>query len=99
MKGKLLNDRLRRLMAYQNEIYRNSLRFVTHTDILPLSVRMVAQFKLDELPKATNLHHLTRRCILHGRGRNIIPEFNISRIVFRNMAMQGRLPGIRKSSW
>ena len=99
MKGKVANDRVRRLMAYQNELYRNSLRFVTHTESIPLPIRYVAQFKLDELPKATNILHLTRRCILAGRGRSIIPEFNISRIIFRQMASKGRLPGIQSSMW
>ena len=86
MRGKLAADRIRRLVAYQNELYRNSLRYITHTESIPLPIRYVATFKLDELPKASNIQHLTRRCALTSRGRNIIPEFNISRIMFRQMA-------------
>lgn len=39
------------------------------------------------------------RCALTGRPRGYMREFGVSRIVFRELARQGLLPGIRKASW
>jgi len=41
-------------------------------------------------------HH---RCSLCGRPRAYLRDFGICRICFRELALQGRLPGVRKSSW
>ncbi len=39
------------------------------------------------------------RCPLCGRSRAFLRQFGICRICFRNMALRGELPGVRKSSW
>ncbi|MDR1660119.1 MAG: type Z 30S ribosomal protein S14 [Desulfovibrio sp.] len=39
------------------------------------------------------------RCPLCGRPRAFIRQFGVCRICFRNMALRGELPGVRKSSW
>ena len=39
------------------------------------------------------------RCPLCGRPRAFLRQFGICRICFRNMALRGELPGVRKSSW
>jgi small subunit ribosomal protein S14 len=39
------------------------------------------------------------RCSLCGRPRGFIRKFGICRICFRNLALEGKLPGIRKASW
>jgi small subunit ribosomal protein S14 len=39
------------------------------------------------------------RCQLTGRPKGYIRQFGISRIVFRNMALDGKIPGVTKSSW
>lgn len=41
----------------------------------------------------------SRRCWKCGRKRGYMRDFNLCRICFRELANQGRLPGIRKSSW
>lgn len=99
MKGKLYNDKLRRIVANQHELLRNTLRYVTHTEAIPLSTRYIAQFKLAELPRSSNMDTLARRCVLSGRGRGMIGEFNLSRIMFRKLALEGKLPGVKKSTW
>ena len=58
-----------------------------------------AQAKLDKLPKNSSPVRLVRRCSLTGRPRATIRKFGLSRISFRELALQGKMPGIIKSSW
>jgi small subunit ribosomal protein S14 len=54
---------------------------------------------LDLLPKNGSSVRLKNRCHLSGRPRGYMRYFGVSRIVFRDMALQGKIPGIRKASW
>lgn len=54
---------------------------------------------LQKLPRDASPVRLHNRCPLTGRSRGYIRRFGISRIVFREMALAGKIPGIRKSSW
>ncbi len=54
---------------------------------------------LQKLPRNSSPARLRNRCKLTGRSRGYIGVFGISRIVFRDMAREGKIPGIRKSSW
>jgi small subunit ribosomal protein S14 len=54
---------------------------------------------LDKLPKNASPVRLKNRCQLTGRPRGYIRYFGMSRIMFREMALAGKIPGIRKASW
>lgn len=54
---------------------------------------------LQRLPKNASPVRLRNRCAMSGRSRGYMREFGISRIVFRDMAREGKIPGVRKSSW
>jgi small subunit ribosomal protein S14 len=54
---------------------------------------------LDLLPKNSSSVRLKNRCQLTGRPRGYIRYFGVSRGVFRDMALQGKIPGVRKASW
>ncbi|HMF71412.1 MAG TPA: 30S ribosomal protein S14 [Flavitalea sp.] len=54
---------------------------------------------LDELPKNASPVRLKNRCQLTGRPRGYIRYFGLSRVTFREMALNGKIPGIRKASW
>jgi len=54
---------------------------------------------LDKLPKNSSKVRLRNRCALTGRGRGFIRTFGISRIKFRDLASEGKIPGVTKSSW
>ena len=54
---------------------------------------------LDKLPKNSSPVRLHNRCKLTGRPRGYMRQFGICRIVFRDMALAGKIPGIRKASW
>jgi small subunit ribosomal protein S14 len=54
---------------------------------------------LDLLPKNSSPVRLKNRCALTGRPRGYIRYFGVSRGVFRDMALAGKIPGVRKASW
>jgi len=54
---------------------------------------------LSRLPRNSNPIRIRNRCKLTGRPRGYMRQFGISRIVFREMASQGLLPGVKKASW
>ena len=54
---------------------------------------------LSKLPRNASPVRLHNRCSFTGRPRGYSRQFGISRIVFRNMALDGKIPGITKASW
>lgn len=54
---------------------------------------------LDKLPKNASPVRLHNRCKLTGRPRGFMRQFGISRVTFRDMALAGKIPGVRKASW
>ncbi len=54
---------------------------------------------LDLLPKNASPVRLKNRCQLTGRPRGYLRHFGVSRNIFRDMALQGKIPGVRKASW
>ncbi len=54
---------------------------------------------LDKLPKNSSPVRQHNRCKLTGRPRGYMRQFGISRVTFREMALAGKIPGIKKASW
>jgi small subunit ribosomal protein S14 len=54
---------------------------------------------LDELPKNSSKVRLKNRCQLTGRPRGYTRYFGLSRIALRDMALDGKIPGLKKASW
>lgn len=54
---------------------------------------------LSKLPRNASPTRLHNRCKLTGRPRGFIRQFGISRITFREMALAGKIPGVKKASW
>lgn len=54
---------------------------------------------LDKLPKNASPVRLKNRCQLTGRPRGYVGYFGVSRIMFRDMALAGKIPGVKKASW
>ena len=54
---------------------------------------------LDLLPKNASPVRLKNRCQLTGRPRGYLRHFGMARNIFRDMALQGKIPGVRKASW
>ena len=64
------------------------------------ALKAAGEFKaLDQLPKNSSAVRLKNRCQLSGRPRGYIRFFGLSRIAFRDMALAGKIPGVKKASW
>jgi len=58
-----------------------------------------AQRKLTKLPRNSSKIRLRNRCSITGRSRAYIRKFGLSRLTFRELASDGKIPGVTKSSW
>ena len=54
---------------------------------------------LQKLPKNSSKVRMHNRCQITGRPRGYMRQFGISRVLFRKMALEGKIPGITKASW
>jgi small subunit ribosomal protein S14 len=54
---------------------------------------------LDKLPKNSSKVRLRNRCALTGRPRGYVRMFSVCRIKFRDLASEGKIPGVTKASW
>ena len=61
--------------------------------------KMEIQRKLQKLPKNSNPSRVVRRGALTGRPKGVYRKFGLSRTKLRELAMSGKLPGVKKSSW
>lgn len=55
--------------------------------------------ELDQLPRNANPIRLHNRCKLSGRPKGYMRHFGLCRLMFRQMALDGKIPGVTKSSW
>lgn len=55
--------------------------------------------ELDKLPRNSSAVRLHNRCQLTGRPRGYMRKFGLCRVIFRQMALDGKIPGITKASW
>ncbi len=55
--------------------------------------------ELQKLPRNSSPTRVNNRCSLTGRCRGYIRKYGISRIKFRELALDGKIPGVRKASW
>lgn len=79
--------------------YRTELREKAVNMKLSEEERMEARKKLQALPRDTNPNRVITRCQLSGRPRGNYRKFGLSRIAFRQLALDGKLPGVTKASW
>lgn len=79
--------------------YRTELRSKAVDLKLSDEERDAARAKLQALPRDTNPNRVITRCQLSGRPRGNYRKFGLSRIAFRQLALDGKLPGVTKASW
>ena len=66
---------------------------------LPEDERLMARLKMAEIPRNANPTRIRNRCELSGRPRGYYRKFKLSRIALRDLANNGLIPGVTKSSW
>ena len=78
---------------------RNELKKIIMNKKLPLDERFVAQQKLSKLPRNSAKTRVMSRCQITGRSHGVYRKLKISRIALRQLGLQGKIPGMIKSSW
>ncbi len=89
--------RRREVDAYASR--RARLKSVIMDRSRPAEERFKAQLKLAALPRNSSKSRIRNRCELTGRPRGFYRKMKISRIALRDLASNGQLPGMIKSSW
>jgi small subunit ribosomal protein S14 len=78
---------------------RKNLKDIIMNKKLPLEERFKAQQKLSKLPRNSAKTRVMNRCQITGRPHGVYRKLKISRIALRQLGLQGKIPGLVKSSW
>ena len=78
---------------------RKKLKEIIMNKQLPLEERFKAQQKLSKLPRNSAKVRVMNRCQITGRPHGVYRKLKISRIALRQLGLQGKIPGLVKSSW
>ena len=78
---------------------RQSLKKIIMNKSLSLEERFKAQQKLSQLPRNSAKSRVMNRCQITGRPHGVYRKLKISRIALRQLGLQGKIPGMVKSSW
>jgi small subunit ribosomal protein S14 len=92
------NERRKKLVA-QNAGKYAKLKAIADDESKDETERLIARLKMAELPRNGNPTRVRNRCELTGRSRAYYRKFRLSRIMLRELANKGLIPGVIKSSW
>jgi small subunit ribosomal protein S14 len=92
------NNRRRRLVAQHAE-KRKRLKAIADDVKRPAEERFAARIKLAEMPRNSSATRIRNRCELTGRARGYYRKLRMCRNQLRDLASQGLIPGMTKSSW
>jgi small subunit ribosomal protein S14 len=98
-KSMVERDRKRRQMAEKYAGKRAELKAVAEDQARPPEERFQARLKLAKLPRNSAKVRIHNRCELTGRPRGYYRKLRLSRVMLRELASQGQIPGMTKSSW
>ena len=99
-KKSLINRNKKRIaltLKYANK--RTNLKKIIMDKKIPLEERFKAQQKLSKLPRNSALNRVRNRCQITGRAHGVYRKLRISRIALRKLGLEGKIPGMVKSSW
>ena len=92
------NERRKKLVQKYAAKY-EKLRAVADDKSKDETERLIARLKMAEVPRNGNPTRIRNRCELTGRSRAYYRKFRLSRIMLRELANKGLIPGVTKSSW
>ena len=90
-----------RRIKMTNKFYekRKKLKKIIMDKKISLEERFKAQMKLSKLPRNSSKTRVRNRCQISGRPHGVYRKLKISRIALRKMGLEGKIPGMIKSSW
>jgi len=92
-------NRKRQKLAERYAAKRAELKAIARDTSKPVEERFAAQLKLAELPRNSAPNRIRNRCEVTGRPRGFYRKLKMSRIALRDLASNGFIPGMVKSSW
>jgi small subunit ribosomal protein S14 len=92
------NERRKKLVQKHAAKYQK-LRAIADDESKDDTERLIARLKMAEVPRNGNPTRIRNRCELTGRSRAYYRKFRLSRIMLRELANKGLIPGVTKSSW
>jgi small subunit ribosomal protein S14 len=95
----VLKNKKRQKMADRQTPIRDELRVKAIDEKLSDEERSEARWKLQKLPRNGSATRVRLRCSITGRGRGNYRKFGLCRIKFRELALEGLIPGVTKASW
>ena len=98
MKILLIKDKNRRNQYLLFEKKRRILKTIINNLNLPKSLRYSIYNRLKNLPADTSKLKIKHRCVISNRSKSVYKKFRMSRIVFRTLASNGQLMGVKKAS-
>ena len=78
---------------------RENLKKIVMNKKISLEERFKAQQKLSKLPRNSAKSRVRNRCQISGRPHGVYRKLKISRIALRKLSLEGKIPGMIKSSW
>ena len=94
----LKNERRRALVKKTAPKYAK-LKAIAADQSLDETERLIARLKMAEIPRNGNPTRIRNRCELTGRPRGYYRKFRLARVMLRELANKGLIPGVTKSSW
>ncbi len=98
-KSAIERNQKRRRLVTKYAARRERLRAATRDMSLTPEERFAAHLKLAEMPRNSSATRVRNRCEVTGRPRGYYRKLKMSRIELRELASQGQIPGMVKSSW
>jgi small subunit ribosomal protein S14 len=92
------NERRKRLVKKYAGRYAK-LKAQANDESLGETERLIARLKMAEIPRNGNPTRIRNRCELTGRPRAYYRKFRLARVMLRDLANKGLIPGVTKSSW
>ncbi len=98
-KGMIEREKKREALVAKYAVKRAALKEIANDESLPMEERFKARLKLAKLPRNSSATRLHNRCQVSGRPKAYYRKLKMSRIALRDLASEGKIPGMVKSSW
>ena len=97
--SKVVKNEMRKQLVARHAEKRAALKATIVSMTASVEEKDEAAKALRKLPRNSSKTRIRNRCAMTGRPRAFLRQFGLSRITFREMALQGLLPGVTKASW
>jgi small subunit ribosomal protein S14 len=98
-KSKIVKNLQRQRLVELYSKKRSDLLSIIKDPKTSIDDKRLAYMKIEKLPRDANPIRVRNRCNLTGRPRGFYRKFGLSRIALRELALKGRVPGVKKASW